>query len=903
MKNYRLKTCLFLLHHYKQDREKLLNFSAHLLKICSLSYVKKSWLAQIILTCVTALLCTVVSPFLVKASSLYPAIPTQSNISAPTTLLEEAKTLYEQGQFTSAIKIWQQALSGIADQGDLLRQAMILNDLSLAYQHLGRWPQASEAITKGLGLLNRNISSSKSQIKVKAHLLNTQGRLQLAQGKPEQALTTWQQAASTYAKAGDQSGVVIGLVNQSQALQSLGSYREALDILAIANKKLSQQPDSLLKAAELRSLGNVWRVVGNLEKSRQFLKQSLVIANQLRADKDIGEALMSLGNLARAQQDNQSALDFYRQAAAAEPSARIESELNQLTLLLQSQQLDNAKTLLPHLQGAIANLPPSHDSIYARISLAQSLTQLKQSSTTDFPSQVDITNLLTTAIQQAKSLGDQRAEAYAIGHLGGLYEQTHQWPNAKSLTQQALILAQSINAPDIGYRWQWQMGRLLKAQGDIKGAIAAYSQSVEDLKALRNNLVGINTDIQFSFREQVEPIYRQLVDLLLASDQPSQDNLKAARQTIESLQVAELNNFFRVACLEGKEVQLDDVVDKQDPSAAVLYPIILPDRLEVILKLPKLPLVHYKSLVNQHDIESVLSDLRAKFSQPENVYKAQSLSKQVYDWLLRPAEEKLGKSNVKTLVFVLDGYLRNIPMPALYDGREYLVQKYATALAPGLTLLPPKLTKNIHLKALAGGISQQLSGLPYFPNVVFSSLPNVRIELAQIKSELTTTALLDQEFNIKALQKRINSNPFSVVHFATHGQFSSQADQTFILAWDGPIFVNALNTLLQSRDTTTLSPIELLVLSACETAAGDNRAILGLAGVAVRAGARSTLATLWSVKDDSTAILMNHFYHNLVDSHLTKAEALRQAQLALLKNPNVYRAMSWMPYVLLGNWL
>ncbi len=139
------------------------------------------------------------------------------------------------------------------------------------------------------------------------------------------------------------------------------------------------------------------------------------------------------------------------------------------------------------------------------------------------------------------------------------------------------------------------------------------------------------------------------------------------------------------------------------------------------------------------------------------------------------------------------------------------------------------------------------------------------------------------------------------MHLATHGQFSSQADKTFLLAWDGPIGVNELSTILQSREDNIPTAIELLVLSACETAQGDNRAALGLAGVAVRAGARSTLASLWTVQDKSTATFMSQFYQNLVDSHMTKAEALRQAQITSLKK--LQTTADWAVYVLVGNWL
>jgi tetratricopeptide (TPR) repeat protein len=654
----------------------------------------------------TALLCVVIFPKVAFNATIEPAtVSRQSHPSQSSNLVQQAKSLYDDGQFSEAIKLLQQAVQLYQEQGNRLKEAIALSDLSLAYQQLGHWPQATKAIADSFKLLQTkgDLGSSKDRLNLKAQILDTQGRLQLAQGQLIQALTTWQQAASTHIKAGDKPGFVRAQLNQSEALQSLGSYREALDLLTEMLPSLIQQSDKSLVAAGFRSLGNVRRVMGDLEGSRSALQQSLTIAQQLHSPESIGSALLGLGNLASAQQNPQSALAFYKQAADTESTVKIQARLNQLTLFLQNQQLDNARALLPQLKTAIANLPTSDDSIYTLVSLAQNLLRLRQSSNTDTPSQLEIRNLLTTAVQEAKSLGDQRALAHALGTFGSLYEQTQQWSGAQSLTQQAVILAQSINAPDIAYRWQWQLGRLLKAQGNIPEAIAAYSASVEALKILRNNLVGVNSDIQFSFREQVEPVYRQLVDLLLQSNHPSQSNLKQARETIESLQLAELDNFFRVACLEGKPVQLDQVVDQQDPTAVVIYPIILPERLGVILKLPKQPsLLYYETFISQGDVEKLLETIRQQLREPGSSSETQYPTQQLYDWLIRPAQATLASSQVKTLVFVLDGSLRNIPMAALYDGQHYLVEKYALALTPGLRLLPSEPFQKQSLKALRG---------------------------------------------------------------------------------------------------------------------------------------------------------------------------------------------------------
>ena len=508
---------------------------------------------------------------------------------------------------------------------------------------------------------------------------------------------------------------------------------------------------------------------------------------------------------------------------------------------------------------------------------------------------MEIAQVLVAAIQQAKSLQDQQATSYALGIMGELYEVAQQRENAQEVTQQALFIAQKIDAKDIAYRWQWQMGRLLKQEGNIKGAIAAYTEAVNNLKSIRRELSAVNPDVQFNFRDEVEPVYRQLVDLLLQSE-PSQENLLQARNLIESLQLAELENFFRAACLDANPELIDRIVDKEDKTAAVIYPIILGDRIEVILKLPtQEKLRHYVTYKSQTEVEKLLDELRRQLTEPDAIEDVKSLSQQVYDWLIKPAATDLAQSNVKTLVFVLDGALRNVPMAALYNGKQYLVENYSIALTPGLQLLEPKPLQPERLQALIGGLTEARLG--------FSPLPNVENEVKEIQSEVSSRVIINQEFTSNNLQNRINLLPFPVVHLATHGQFSSDAEKTFILAWDKPINVNELNNFLRNRNENKANAIELLVLSACRTAAGDKRAALGLAGVAVRAGARSTLASLWYLDDRSTAVLMSEFYREYANQRLTKAEALRRAQLSLLQSKEYNLPMYWAPYVLVGNWL
>jgi tetratricopeptide (TPR) repeat protein len=429
------------------------------------------------------------------------------------------------------------------------------------------------------------------------------------------------------------------------------------------------------------------QVVGDLTQSQEVLEQSLSLAQRLNFPLEINASLFSLGNTLRALQKPKEALEIYQKIVESSPNSLvIEAQLNRLSLLLETGQPAAAQALLPQIQSQLETILPSRAAVYSRVNLTRTLMKLgNQGERSQIVNSQEIAQILAKAVEQARMLKDSRAESYALGQLGYLYEQTQQWKPAEDLTRQALAIAQEVNAYSVIARWEGQLGKLLKQQGDIPNAIAAYTKAVNTLQSLRSDLIALNPDVQLSFRENVEPIYRELVELLLESN-PSQTNIKKAREVIEALHLAELDNFFREACLDVKPQQ----VDQLDPQAAVIYPIILSNRLEVILSLPGKPLSHYTTRLLQNDIEKTLEQLLESLNLFFSSEIRLHLSQQVYSWLIQPAETELTKSNIATLVFVLDGSLRNLPMAALYDGKQYLIEKYNVVVAPGLQLVAPR---------------------------------------------------------------------------------------------------------------------------------------------------------------------------------------------------------------------
>ena len=839
-------------------------------------------------------------------SNLTPAQQTKPNF------ISQGRQAYQAGRYTSAKKLWQQAYQQAQDK---LTQAQSLNYLALTSHKLGELEPAQEYLEQSLKLLPKD-TVQQNQLQVKAQILNTQGRLELSMGKAKAALASWQQAAEIYHSLGDEVGILGVKINQAQAWRNLGLYRRAQKSLQQISQKLESPTDPSLKIAGWRNLGISLQVTGDIKLAEQILNQSLALSQKLDMTEESSSNLFSLGNTALARNNRSLAMKYYQQAEASttQPLLKTEAQLNQLSIAVAQKQEHQAQKLVAAIKSNLSQISaiPSRKLVYLQVNLAKNLLKLTKNADKQqyLPQNQE---LLEKSLQQAQQLQDPQAKSYALGMLGHFYEQNQQLALSKQYTQKAAHLAQIIDNADLTYQWQWQLGRLLHDEGNRQGAIAAYTVAVEAIESLRSDLVVTNSDLQFSFRESIEPVYRQLVSLLLTPEDNSgvsqtnllqarstidnaqgisQENLARARDIIEALQLAELNNFFREACLDATPKVIDDI----DLKAAVIYPIILSDRLEVIVSLPDKSLSHYSHPIPQSELKLVIDELRQNLQirSRRNFHKP---SQKLYSWLINPFLADLTTHNIETLVFVPDGNLRNIPPGALHDGEKYLIEQYNVAITPGLQLLAPLPLEQVELKTLAAGITQQRRG--------FSSLEYVARELTEIQDRTDSLVLKDDQFTHSNLKEQIKTANYPIVHIATHGQFSSNLDDTFLLAWDNDINIQQLDELLQNADPNQQKVIELLILSACETARGDERAALGLAGMAVKAGARTTLATLWTVYDQSTAMTMNSFYQNITHSQLkpNKAHALRQAQLDLINSPRFNHPYYWAPFVMVGNWL
>ena len=516
------------------------------------------------------------------------------------------------------------------------------------------------------------------------------------------------------------------------------------------------------------------------------------------------------------------------------------------------------------------------------------------------------------AIKSAEAIGDLEGLSYACGYLGKAYEaKKERYADAMALTRRAVFTAQQASSTDSLYLWQWQTARLLNANGQAPQAIDAYRRAAYTLKNIRNDIAlgNGNQRSRATFRERLGPLYYQMADLLLrraralretktASDAVlASQALAEARDTVELLKGAELEDYLQDECVQlyNPHQQIATV----GKGVAVIYFIPLADRTELVVNFGA-SLEQFEVPVPEKELAAQVTAFREKL-----VYYATDEYKEsggrLYDWLIRPLESELAAHKIDTLVFVPDGVLRTVPISALYDGRSHLIEKYAVAVTPGLTLMDATNLRRSAVKLLLVGLSEAREN--------FAALPNVPRELQSVQAVFgDSKELLDKQFVLRSVQSELGGQPYTVVHIASHATFGADAKKTYLLTYDDHLTLDGLEQLIRPKQFAGGDdrPVELLVLSACETAAGDDRAALGLAGVAVKSGARSALATLWNVNDESSSLLISEFYRQLHDHpELSKAQAMRAAQLSLMHatDPAFHHPSLWAPYLIIGNWL
>ncbi|MEO1180812.1 MAG: CHAT domain-containing protein, partial [Cyanobacteria bacterium J06636_28] len=704
-------------------------------------------------------------------------------------------------------------------QGDTLNQAVALSNRALAYRQLSYIDDGVTAAENSVALVESIGRLTTQGFRIYGQTLNTQGSLYLAQGQTRNAWQAWKNATEQYQQADYFEGVVKSLLNQAQALRSLGFFRRSSDRISQVKTLLEDQPDSILKAELSLSMGETQRLLGNLDESEEVLKDKLEFIESLNPSDDLATRFyLSLGNTQRslAKQEITSAertgqqidkIEEYRDALSQYQriprtgalSTYIHGQLNQLAIFIEISNWTDAQALYTPLLTEINELPPGRSSAFSRLTLAHLLLDVVEQCKNNIscpPAGIladasqQSRNLLTTVSEQTKlsetdqTPSDPVAYSYALGYLGHLDELEKNNPEAQQLTEQALNFT---NQPSINYQWNWQLGRLSKNQ--IR-KLWYYDKAFQDVKKVRNDIAYVSPDARFDFRDRIEPLYREYISLLLPENSTTFEGdpkqLRQAQTVINDLRVAELQSLLACGLLQPDDgiprADIQDIVSKEK-NTAIIYPIILPDksgedRLEVLVQLPDKTIKRYKSrkIISNTDnakpaspIEEKLDLFRKELEQPYFSSKRGKVpAADLYDWLIRPAEKQnLFSESIDTLTFVLDGVFRNIPMAALYDKekKQFLIEKYAVAVTFGNLKLPESPPETT-FKVLTAGLSDK----PQLPK--FGPLPFVKKELDFIRETVPDTdEIQNQSFTQKSLKTALDSPKYNVVHLATHGQF------------------------------------------------------------------------------------------------------------------------------------
>lgn len=717
------------------------------------------------------------------------------------------------------------------------------------------------------------------------------------------------------------------------ALRASGNLLQAIDYF----DALRMAGDRDTAVAATGELGATLLQARRYEEAEQHLRE----AYDQTAGRERARYAIELGSLAAARRRPPEALRFYAEARALAGGAAALALVARINEARLAERRDRP-ALLTAISRDLAGVAEPVARARMRLAVgtlageAGSLPMAYQN--------------LEEARALAARANDARIEIEALDGLAQLYEGQGRHADALLLSRRGIARAQAADGmyTDILLRLEWRQGRLLAAQGAGDEARAAYQRAIEHIESIRQDIPIEYEGGRSSFRDTLEPIYLGFIDLLLkkadtadASEQASL--LRRTRDIAELIKQSELQDYLGERCSvdsaqSGTQVGVA-------PGTAIFYPIVLKDRIELIFE-SGAGIVRHPTLIDAQSLRQLVLSYTGLLRGGEEGYRTGA--SQLYEILVRPFEKALKTQGIHTLLVVPDGVLRLLPWATLYDGKQFLVENYSVVINSGLSMTSQATNRSERYSALVAGMAEPGPVVEKFwrsplthiaePTATRSALaaqpgqnpavraispatraltadtperiaklkeslalPGVKTEIAALSKIMPGASLLDGTFTTERLQGEIDKGEYRIVHVATHGFFGSTGEQSYIMAYDDLVTMDGLQKLLQ-QESVKKHPIELLTLSACETAEGDDRSPLGIAGAAIKAKAKSVLGTLWPVSDEAAQQVMTKFYGSLVRDGVSKAEALRRAQVALLGKRDLNHPFYWAPFIIVGNW-
>jgi CHAT domain-containing protein len=798
-----------------------------------------------------------------------------------TSMLKNAQMAFDKGQFEEAIFLWHEELY---KQNQLSAKTVfdIKIKLASAYQKIGSYQNAFDLL---LGSLSQ---TSQRDFAHQAEILSAIAELYLSGYEDKKSIETKNMNLTVTLK-----------YCFKETTMKLSIYQKVGDCLKQAMLLANKTTDKLLKAKLLNKQGN-------------YLLRKAYYEEAINKYEDSEKLAIEVGDFALVSK----------------------TWINKVHAMSIKDEVE--KTVVENFNNALKvtqQLEASHDKSFGLMALSNMISKKPKPFISKSGLRWFQHTALTLALESANKIQDKVAKSYAYGYLGKLYEDEKRYQEALLLTYQAVFFAQEKALPELLYLWYWQQGRIFKALGQKEEAIKSYqfarkSIQKENMKDCNHSIIprllqtGYRDRVGEKFHDKVGQLYFELADLLLNKLRPNlsqkekNEKLMEILEVVEDFKIVEFQHYFRDDCIIEK-IALKEF--KVPAKTAVIYPILLPKRIEILVKLPSNDIEKFTVFPQKKKNEKVdlivtkkasVFNAQLRLNNQTNSHEYQENARQFHNWLIEPIEKTLTQHDIKTLLVVPDRELRLIPFAALHDGKKFLIQKYAIATLSSLKLTDSTainesktLSSSQSVQIFIGGLSESVKRPD---NKLSAPLHSVQTEVREIQNLYPKNS---KTFLNEALTKSIfkaemeNPPPYTMIHIASHTYFSLNPDKSYLLFYDEHLTIENLESLLKAWEIKN-QPVQLLSLSACETARGDDyKAILGLAGVSIKAGVETTLGNLWMVKDKAAAELSIAFYKHLKKENVTRAQALQKAQQELLQNKDFEHPSAWAALILIGNWL
>ncbi len=842
-------------------------------------------------------------------------VPASSQKTEADHLLQQGFQQFNVSQFTAALQSWQQALQIYREIKDRQSEGNALGNLGEAYRNLGNYAKAIEYQEQSLAIA-REIKDRQSE----GHALGNLGIAYYSLGNYAKAIEYEQQDLVIARAIKDRQGEGAALGSLGLAYLHLGNYAKAIEYqqqhLAIAR----EIKDRRSEGKALGNLGIAYYSLGNYAKAIEYEQQWLTIAREIKDRQSEGKALgglgiayQSLGNYAKAIEYQQQHLAIAREIKDRQSEGTALGNLGNAY-----QSLGNYAKAIEYEQQWLAITREIKDRQGEGAALGN--LGIAYYSLGNYAKAIEYHQQLLAITREIK---DRESEGIGLNNLGATLAKQQQPELAIIFYKQSVSVREAIRGDirtlprESQESYTQTVAGTYRALADLllaQGRVLEAQQALELLKI--QELRNYTRDTRAGGKTQGAPLnaieapvippFNNLIALGLKlttceSQKPycsERDQLRRQRDqatTYFNQQADRLRTLARQgrdkdpAQLQQEELTVAayKVVQAQ-PHTVLIYPLVLEDRLWLVygLQAGKQGVVFASKEipVSRKDLAATVTQFRQLLENPNSDLKQlQQVSQKLYGWLVAPLRPQLDANGIQNLVFSLDRSTRYLPLAALYDGNQYLVQRFSlsTILTAGLTDTHDKLSPKLADNPILGlGLSNAAAGFPALPNVISELDAIVHTKKPDSQGIFPGTERLNSDFTLNAFKDILD---YRILHLATHGKFVSEnPEDSFLVLGDGNLL-----KVTDIKKMNDLGGIHLVVLSACETAQGgpdkEGIEVSGLSYYFLTQNVKSVMASLWKVNDASTSRLMQQFYKNWATGKMSKVEALQQAQLAMIQ--------------------